>query len=37
MERAGLSEFYEMGLADIPYLIRSIYRAMEHERLDSLG
>jgi hypothetical protein len=33
MERAGLEELYEVGLADPAYLVRSIFRAMEYERL----
>lgn len=37
MEKAGLRELHEVGLTDPVYLVRSIYMAMEYERLDSAG
>lgn len=37
MERAGLEELRELGLSDPAYLVRSIYMAMEYERLEALG
>jgi hypothetical protein len=35
MEKAGLQEFYEVGLDDPAYLVRSIYMAMQYEWLVS--
>jgi hypothetical protein len=37
MERAGLEELYDGKLSDLPYLVRSIYLAMEYQRRSSLN
>lgn len=37
MERAGLAEMRQCDRTDEGYLVRSIYMAMEYERLDRLG
>lgn len=37
MERAGLLELLNHDRFDDAYLVRSIYMAMEYERLDCLG
>lgn len=37
MVEAALQELHEVGLSDPAYLVRSIYMAMEFERLDALG
>lgn len=38
MERAGLAELADLVLeADAGYLVRSLYMAMEYQRLASLG
>ncbi len=36
MEQAGVECFYESGLADLGYLVRSVYMAMEYQRRHSL-
>jgi hypothetical protein len=37
MERAGLECVRELAGQDICYIVRSIYMAMEYERLDLAG
>jgi hypothetical protein len=37
MEHAGLACVHECTLADLGYLVRSIYMAMEYERRNSLA
>ena len=37
MERAGLLKLRELDRTDESYLVRSIYMAMEYERLEALG